>query len=216
VWLLAVCGAVLAGSLASAAGATARGWTTYYPLHQPVTVALPQSWSTEPLSHNQVLNVQDQKSDANINMFVDSPRGMSQSKYLASVIVNARAIYLQMDPKAVIRSRMVSLPCGRALEIIAQYTSGIGSRVSALWEQSYLIVRNGTRACSLRTASICPSSTSRLELSTSRSRAQTMASGEAENAPTPCWFGAHTCLPPQAVCARQALSGTCRHGRTWA
>jgi hypothetical protein len=134
--------AALAVASVSQVDAASPSWDTYFVLHRPMSIALPSSWQTlDPLGGDS-LNAGNGQTGTYVQVFV-FPNIGSQARFFGGLQNQARQTYLQQDPHAVIRSRMVTMPAGRSLEIIAQLTRIVGSRSLPLWIQNYNFVYAG-------------------------------------------------------------------------
>jgi hypothetical protein len=134
--------AALAASLAAQGDAAAPGWDTYFVLHRPMSIALPATWGTLNTIDGDSFNAGNDQTGTYVQVFVYTNVG-SQAQFFGGLQTNARQTYLQQDPHAVVRSRMVTTPAGRSLEIIAQLTRIIDSHPVSLWIQNYNFVYAG-------------------------------------------------------------------------
>jgi hypothetical protein len=135
--VLAACLVAVAALSATAANAAAPTWSTYFVLHQPLSLALPDSWSTLASTEGDSFNAGSGEGGAYAQVFVNRNEGATQAQYFAGIQVAARNTYLEQDPKAVIRVRTMTLPAGKTLEVIAQLTRIESAQPLHLWIQNY-------------------------------------------------------------------------------
>jgi hypothetical protein len=118
---------VVAVASAAADAAQSSSWTTFYPRHYPVTVQLPDTWQTStPEAQSAFLAYAPTRYaavDLAVGTYVASWTSFIKQEYKLS-----RNVYLQLDPNAQLHSRTVSLPGGRAYELIATFTEHSGGR----------------------------------------------------------------------------------------
>lgn len=141
-WLLGVLAACTA-SFVAPASALAPGWETYYPLHQPVSVALPEAWSVGALPSGAAFYATNSQTGGSLTVYANANQPATESAYLAHVAKEARQTYLVTDPKAVVRSHSVRLPAGRVLDVVAQLTERVGSHTYRLRDESYNVLHDG-------------------------------------------------------------------------
>jgi hypothetical protein len=142
-WLLVVLLVTTVVSFAASSSAAAPpGWNTFYAVQQPLSVALPSSWKTAPVPKGAVFNAWNPQTGATLYIFVYSTK-LTKSAFFAQVLADAPSGYMEQDPKAVIRTRMVTLPSGKVLELIAELTRHTGSTTDPLWIQNYNVFHNG-------------------------------------------------------------------------
>jgi hypothetical protein len=134
--------------LAVAVGTTARGgsaadgWTALYPLHQPLSLSLPTTWTNSEPPAGTRFYAQSPTADANVELYVGAFPGRAAT-FTSTMFRRAREVYLAQDPNATIRSRTLTLPAGRAIEVITRLVRSSGSRSYPLSVQSYAFLHEG-------------------------------------------------------------------------
>lgn len=129
----------LAMSSASVAGAGTSGWTTFYPVHVPVTFNLPATWEAAAPPQGSRFYAQTPLGDANVMLNVSQYQGAA-SGFVADMYSRARQVYLAQDPQASVRSRKISLPAGEGFEVIGKLVRKLGSRSYPLSVESYVFL----------------------------------------------------------------------------
>jgi hypothetical protein len=137
-----VVGLVLGSAAVAHAGRQADTWTTLYPVHQPVSLGLPDSWMNDPGTGRASFFSKSLDGSANVELDVSAYPG-SFAALTSALYTSARQTYLAQDPKARIRSRAVALPGGRAFEVITTLVRRSGSRWYPLSVKSYSFMRGG-------------------------------------------------------------------------
>lgn len=137
--------AVLCAASIPSLGLGARpGWTQYTPLHLPVTVGLPLSWSisgSPPQGTRFYATVPPGGIDY-VELLYSSYAGRA-SDFVSTMSARARQYYLTQDPKASIRSRTITLPGGKAFEVITSLIRTNGSRSYPLSIDDYSFLHGG-------------------------------------------------------------------------
>jgi hypothetical protein len=133
---------LFAGATASV-GRAAEDWTTFYPVHQPVALDLPASWTNEPPPSWARFYSRSPDGLASAELDVATFSG-SAGEFAAAAYWSARQTYLAQDPKASIRSRAVSLPGGRAFEVITRLVRRRGQHAYPLSVKVFSFLRAHT------------------------------------------------------------------------
>jgi hypothetical protein len=120
-WLVTL---VLASAVPMCAAETAVAETqfrTLYPVNQHISVEVPKAWLIDPRPSNSVLAVYPPDTrDVGITLYVHSHPVVPFSSLASETVANAHKLFRTEDPKASIRSRSVSLPVGKAEEVIVR------------------------------------------------------------------------------------------------
>lgn len=133
---------LLTAATAADAGRSSGGWTTLYPVRQPVTLSLPVSWQTEaPSGLDEVFFSQSPDTLASVEILVSSYQG-SPATFAADMSRRARAVYLAQDPKARVRSRTITRP-EAGLEVITSLVRRENSKAYPLSVESYAYLHHG-------------------------------------------------------------------------
>ncbi|HEX4519645.1 MAG TPA: trypsin-like serine protease [Gaiellaceae bacterium] len=107
----------------------------------PFVLSLPRSWIPGSTASG-MENLWNPPTRAEVNTSVIG-HYKSRTNFFTSILASAKEKYLGQDARAVLRSRIVKLPAGRALELIAHVTLKVDGRRSLLWVENYNLFRNG-------------------------------------------------------------------------
>lgn len=107
----------------------------------PLVLSLPRSWITAatPTGKPNVWNPLT-KAEANVSTIGHYP---SRAAFFNAILVNAKAKYRGEDPGAVMRSRLLELPAGQALELIIDLAVRSGGRLLFLAVENYNLFHDG-------------------------------------------------------------------------
>jgi hypothetical protein len=133
--------ALLGIGVCSAAGAGGR-WTTKHPLHQPVTLTLPSSWSTSPPGRGTEFYAESPADGANVSLWV-SPFPTRAHDFVAYESPRTVQYYRTQARKAKVQAQTVQLPAGQAVEVIATFSRKTGGHVYAIVVHDYALLHGG-------------------------------------------------------------------------
>jgi len=118
------------GAIAASATTAPVGWTTLHAARSPVTVQLPESWQVYPPEDKDERLVVATRNSTVAAFVVMGPNHESWAAFYERLYKMRRTEELARDPHASIRTRVTSLPAGRAFEsIVVRYDQSSHERI---------------------------------------------------------------------------------------